>query len=139
MMSMITPPVAIAAYAGAAIAKTDPIKTCLSAIRFGWPAYVVPFLFVLSPNLLMKGENADIIWAVVTAVGGVWMLTIAVIGYFSKVLDIGSRLVFALAGFALLIPAGVVPGGVWVDLGGGVLAAAIVFYLLVQARRNVVS
>jgi len=87
----------------------------------------------------MKGENADIIWAVVTAVGGVWMLTIAVIGYFSKVLDIGSRLVFALAGFALLIPAGVVPGGVWVDLGGGVLAAAIVFYLLVQARRNVVS
>lgn len=109
MMSMITPPVAIAAFSAAVIAKADPLKTSLSAIRFGWPAYVVPFLWVASPPLLMQGSYVDILWALITALGGVWLLTIAVIGYFGKNLSTGQRLIFALGGAALLILPAILP------------------------------
>jgi len=134
MMSMITPPVAIAAYAGATIAKADPIKTCFSAIRFGWPAYVVPFMFVLSPNLLFSGAKLEVAWAVVTAVGGVWLVTVSVIGYFSRNLDAVTRILFAVAGFALLIPANVIPAGIWIDLGG--LAAGVLLIIREIANRR---
>ncbi len=135
MMSMITPPVAIAAYAGAAIAKADAIKTCLSAIRFGWPAYVVPFLFVLSSSFLMKGSNFDIIWATVMAIGGIWMLTIAIIGYFSRALDTITRLLFALVGFALLIPADLVTIGFWIDVGGLSTGIFLIIREIASKRR----
>jgi TRAP transporter 4TM/12TM fusion protein len=134
MMSMITPPVAIAAYAGAAIAKADPIRTCLSAIRFGWPAYVVPFLFVLSPNLLFAGETGEVAWAVATAIGGVWLVTVAVIGFFTRPLAHVMRILMALAGFALLVPANVIPAGIWVDLGGVALGVALIVRELAMGR-----
>ena len=56
MLSMITPPVAIAAFAAATVADSDPIKTATAAVMFGWSAYVVPFLFPLSPELMMQGS-----------------------------------------------------------------------------------
>src|SRR3990170_1469007 len=56
MMSMITPPVAIAAYAAAGLARADPMRTGWEACRVGWSAVVVPFLFVLSPTLLLIGS-----------------------------------------------------------------------------------
>ena len=52
MLSMITPPVAIAALAAATVANSDPMKTGFAAVTFGWSAYLVPFLFVLAPELL---------------------------------------------------------------------------------------
>ena len=55
MMSMITPPVAIAAYAAASLAQTDPMKTGWTAVRFGWIAFIIPFLFIRSPSLLLEG------------------------------------------------------------------------------------
>ena len=136
MMSMITPPVAIAAYAGATIAKADPIKTCFSAIRFGWPAYVVPFLFVLSPLLLFNGPKLEVAWAVATAIGGVWLVTVSVIGYFSRNLDIITRLLFAVAGFALLIPADVIPAGMWVNIGGLIAGVLLMLREIASRRRR---
>jgi TRAP-type uncharacterized transport system fused permease subunit len=49
MMSFVTPPVAVAAFAAASIGKTDPFRTGFESMRFGWVAYIVPFLFVYSP------------------------------------------------------------------------------------------
>ena len=57
MMSMTTPPVAIAAFTAASIAQADPMRTGLAGVRFGWSAYIVPFLFVSSPTLLMQGPR----------------------------------------------------------------------------------
>ncbi len=136
MMSMITPPVALAAYAGAAIAKVDPIKTCLSAIRFGWPAYIVPFLFALSPSLLLSGPPLEVAWALATAVGGVWMGTIAAIGYFGRPLGLPTRGIFAVAAGVLLTPANLFPGGVWVDVAGVGLACALIGYFYAANRRR---
>jgi hypothetical protein len=55
MMSMTTPPVAVAAFAAASIAQADPVRTGFAGVKFGWSAYIVPFLFVSSPTLLMQG------------------------------------------------------------------------------------
>jgi TRAP transporter 4TM/12TM fusion protein len=135
MMSMITPPVAIAAYAAATIAKAEPIKTCLSAIRFGWPAYVIPFLFVLSPSFLFRGDIGAIVLAVASAVGGVWLITVGVIGYFSKPLDPLSRVGFCAAGLALLVPANVFAGAIWTDVAGVIVGALLLTREFTAARR----
>ena len=81
MMSMITPPVAIAAFAAAAIAGAEPMRTGFTAVRFGWTAFIIPFLFVASPNLLLKGEPLDIVMAVLTAIFGVWQVSVGMAGY----------------------------------------------------------
>ena len=63
MMSMITPPVAIAAFAAASLTGADPMRTAFAAVKFGWIAYLIPFLFVFSPNLIMQGATLDIVIA----------------------------------------------------------------------------
>jgi len=110
MMSMITPPVAIAAFAATSLGKADPLQTALEAMRLGWPAYVVPFLFVMSPSLLFIGDGAGFAVAFVTAIGGVWLVSIGLVGYFVRSLTVVRRLLFALAGLALMMPAGVFEG-----------------------------
>ena len=98
MMSMITPPICVAAFAGATIAGSEPMRTGWSAMKFGWTAYIIPFLFILSPSLLMKGDAASIALAFVTAVGGVWLVSIGVVGYFAGHLNPLLRLGFVAAG-----------------------------------------
>ena len=135
MMSMITPPVAIAAFAAASLTGADAMRTGFSAMRFGWFAYVVPFLFVLSPNLLMRGEVINIVIATATATGGVWLVSIAAMGYFTRSLGILDRILFGVAGFALLVPSTGFEGAIYTDIGGVVLGAFLVWRETVAARR----
>jgi len=136
MMSMITPPVAIAAFAAAAIAKADPMKTGWAAVRFGWMAYVVPVLAVLSPTLLLIGDPAEIAFAVVTAITGVWLFSVATVGHLSSTLRPVMRLLFAVAGLATLTPAGLMPGGTIVDIAGIALGSVLVAYDVMRDRRR---
>jgi TRAP transporter 4TM/12TM fusion protein len=135
MMSMLTPPVAIAAFAAASVAKADAMRTGFAAVRLGWSAYVVPFLFVLSPELLMKGDAIDIAITFVTAVAGVWLASIGVVGYFARRLDVGIRLLFVAAGLSLLLPAGAFAWGMWSNAAGAGLAALLLTRELGLARR----
>ena len=57
MMSMITPPIALAAFAAATISGADPMKTGFESMKMGWVAYIIPFLFVLSPTLILRGDT----------------------------------------------------------------------------------
>jgi TRAP-type uncharacterized transport system fused permease subunit len=134
MMSIVTPPVAIAAYAGAAIAKADPIETAVAGIRFGWTAYIVPFLFVFSPSLLMQGDPLQVALAIVTALGGVWLVTVGVIGHLTRSLGSLHRVGFALAGLALMVPAQTFPGAIWTDVGGFLLGSALLTREITAAR-----
>jgi len=138
MMSMITPPVAIAAFTAASLAKTNPMATGFAAVRFGWIAYVVPVLFVLSPSLLLQGSTQSIVLAVVTAVAGVGLICAAVTGYLFRPMDIATRIATGAAGLAMLVPANAVQQGHWVDLAGVALAVVLVTreFLL---RRSVAS
>jgi TRAP transporter 4TM/12TM fusion protein len=137
MMSMITPPVAIAAFAAAGLAGCDGMKAGLSAVRFGWTAYVVPLLFVTSPSLLLIGGAGEIALALFTAVMGVWLVSIAVAGYFSRHLPSANRILFAVAGLLALIPAGAFEGAFYTDIVGAMLGAGLIVteVLLARARR----
>ena len=126
MMSMITPPIAIAAYAAAGIAGADPMRTGLEACRFGWSAYVVPFLFVFSPTLLLIGPADAVALAIVTASLGIWLVSIAVIGFFMRPVSGGLRLLFAASGLLALIPAGAFPGAAVTDAVGAAIGAALI-------------
>ena len=136
MMSMITPPVALAAYAAAGLAGADPIRTGVEACRFGWSAFVVPFLFVFSPTLLLIGSPGAIALALVTAVLGIWLASIAVIGYFVRPLGSWMRALFGFAGLMALIPAGAFAGAIITDAVGAALGAVLIARELGLARRR---
>jgi TRAP-type uncharacterized transport system fused permease subunit len=133
---MITPPVAIAAFTAANLAGTGPMATAWTAVRFGWPAYVIPFLFVLSPTLLMKGDALHVGLAVVTAMAGVGALTAAIAGFFVIRLSLLSRLCIGAAGFALLIPHDGFDLAEWINVAGVLLLAAAWVLLVLEARRR---
>ncbi len=136
MLSMITPPVAIAAFAAATVARSEPMRTAISAVGFGWSAYIVPFLFVLSPELLMRGGVVPVTLAVVTAVAGVWLVSVGFIGFFTRPLNLAFRGLFVVAGFALLLPASAFEGAVWTDPAGLALAAFLVVREVMGARQT---
>ena len=68
MLSMITPPVALAAFAAASLAEARQMRTGFEAMRFGWCAYLVPFLFIYNPALLMSGAFTDILLVTIRVV-----------------------------------------------------------------------
>jgi TRAP transporter 4TM/12TM fusion protein len=139
MMSMITPPVAIAAYAAASLAQTDPMKTGWAAVRFGWVAYIIPFLFVRSPSLLLTGDPITIAVAIVTALAGVWMVCAAFTGFCTRLLDLPTRIGFGVAGLLLFIPAESMYYGALTDVAGLALGAVLVTreFLAVSRQRRI--
>jgi TRAP transporter 4TM/12TM fusion protein len=126
MMSMTTPPVAIAAFTAASIAQADPIRTGFAGMRFGWSAYIVPFLFVSSPTLLMQGPIPDVVLAVGTAIMGVYLVSVAVAGFMTRPTGPLLRIAFALSGLAMMVPAHAFKGAIWTDLGGFVVGAVLI-------------
>ncbi|WP_369856649.1 TRAP transporter permease [Candidatus Thalassolituus haligoni] len=105
MMSMITPPIAIGAFFAASIAGADPIKTAFTSMRLGWTAYIVPFLFVTTPALLLLGDTGDIVIAISTTLAGVWAISVGFVGYFGQRLGSLQRFGFIASGALLLFPA----------------------------------
>jgi TRAP transporter 4TM/12TM fusion protein len=126
IMSMVTPPVALSAFAAANIAGSDVDKTGWTATRIGWAAYLVPFLFALSPSLLMQGEPLAIVWAVLTASLGIWLGTIGVVGHLQRTVGPGARVLFIVAGVLTLIPFDMFRGAVFTDIVGLTLGAILV-------------
>jgi TRAP transporter 4TM/12TM fusion protein len=137
MLSMITPPVCIASYAAATIGKTDPIKTGWAAMRLCSIAYVVPFLFVFSPTLLLIGHWYDVLASVLTAVGGAILLGVGIVGYLFRPVGAVKRVFFITAAIGLLIP--IVQTGdfatvTWLTNGIGFVVAAALLTIECMAR-----
>jgi TRAP transporter 4TM/12TM fusion protein len=132
MMSMITPPIALAAFAAASIAKASSMATGWAAMRFGWSAYVIPVLFVFSPTLILIGAPMEIGLAVITAIMGVWLISAALAGFFAQMMSPLMRLLFALFGLMALVPAGMFEGAVYSDIAG--VVGGIVL-MVVDIRR----
>ena len=138
MLSMITPPVAIAAFAAATVAGSDPMKTAGAAVQFGWSAYIVPFMFVVAPELLMQGSVWLILQTSITAIFGVWMVSAGFVGYFSRPLDMLHRVIFIGAGVLMMIPASAMEYGNWTDIVGA-LAAILLILKETRATRSALS
>ncbi|MEW6662384.1 MAG: TRAP transporter permease [Bacillota bacterium] len=103
-VSAITPPVALAAYAGAAISGSEPMKTGYTAFRLGIAAYVVPFMFFYAPEILVIGSPSIIILRAVTALVGIYALASAVQGYFFGRTHLVIRAILLLACAGLVTP-----------------------------------
>lgn len=101
----ITPPVALAAYAGSAIARANPLKTGVTATRLAIGAFIIPYMFVLSPQLLLIGGNFfHLILSIGTALLGMISISAALSGYFIKPLKKFESVILFLAGLFLIDP-----------------------------------
>ena len=134
IMSLITPPIATAAFVAATIARTDPMAAGWTAMRFGWASYIVPFLFVYSPALIMKGTVLEIVGVVILSIAGIWFVCAGMTGYAFRVMPLFSRIAFVIAGILLLMPFQAAAINGWINVAGLVLGAALVIYE-VKARR----
>jgi TRAP-type uncharacterized transport system fused permease subunit len=134
MMSLITPPVAPAAYVAAAIAGSPSMATGWTAMRFGWSSYIVPFLFVYSPAILMQGSAVDIAIVTLTSLFGIWLICAAMTGFFTRVLPAGMRAAFSAAGIMMLLPHQASTLLAWINIAGAAAGIALVFYEF-RARR----
>ncbi|MGE4373921.1 MAG: TRAP transporter permease [Xanthobacter sp.] len=121
VMSAITPPVALAAYAGAGLAGSDPMKTSVESFKLGLAAFIVPFMFFTSHELLMQGEWVNIAHVFITALFGMFLLSASVIGYYFGKLGSVGRIALLIAAIAM-IDSG------WFSNGVGI-AIAIGLYL----------
>lgn len=104
VMSFLTPPVAIAAYVAATIARSEPLQTGFTGVRLGIIAYVVPFVFALSPSLILLGSVGDILLTVTSALLGTVFLSVAFVGYLFNRLSVFKRVWFAVGALALIAP-----------------------------------
>jgi TRAP transporter 4TM/12TM fusion protein len=140
MMSFVTPPVAVASFAAASIAKTDPFRASFESMRFGWIAYIVPFLFVFSPTLLMIGEPLHIAVDFATAVAGICLMSMGFLGYSLRPIGWPERVTYMLVGACLLAPIALFAQAIYANLLGAVFAAAMLareFILRARARGPV--
>jgi TRAP transporter 4TM/12TM fusion protein len=129
VMSFVTPPVCLAVYAAASIGKADMFKTGYQAIRLSIAAYIVPFIFVYHPALLLQGTVFEVLEAVVTAVIGISLVAIAVEGYLFRPLDWVRRILLCGGGIITMIP------GWKTDLLGLAIALPIVFWEWKKNRK----
>ncbi len=122
VMSAITPPVALAAYAGAAIAQSDPMRTSVESFKIGLAAFIVPFIFFFNDGLLMQGDWGNIIHVFFTALLGIYLLASSVQGWLFGVINWPLRV---LVGAAAI---GMISGG-WISDLLGLSVAALVFFI----------
>jgi TRAP-type uncharacterized transport system fused permease subunit len=127
-ISAITPPVALASYAAAAIANADPWKTSLTALRLGLASFVIPYMFVFSPALLGIGATSQMIVNTMAAFVGVLALAASLIGWLLIKIHVILRLVL-FAGAIMLIMPGLVGDGL-----GLVLIVGVAVYCWARAR-----
>lgn len=120
VIGFITPPVAIGAYAAAGIAGANPFKTGFTASRIGLAGFIIPFMFVYGPSLLMIGSPVKIIVTTITAIIGILALAGSLEGYFLRECQVWERVV--LFGVALML----IKPGIYTDLLG-ILAMAAIF------------
>ena len=102
--SSITPPVAIASYAAAAIAGTDPWKTSLLAFKLGLSVFIIPYMFVYGPALLGLAPVLEVTWVFITAMIGIFCLSVSCIGWLFVDLRGIERLIYLSAALLLIQP-----------------------------------
>lgn len=128
MLSMITPPIAIASFAAASVAQTSPWKTAFASLKVGAGVYLVPVAFVLQPELLMLGSAGDLLLAAARCALAIAVFSAAAVGHVARPIGRPLRGVLALVALPGVLPFGsVVPDSVlWFSAGAG---AALLLWL----------
>ena len=125
----ITPPVALAAYAGSAIAKSDPMRTALNASKLAIGAFLIPYIFCLNPAMLLIDTNVpEFVLIIITSVIGMFAISAAIEGYMTTHLNPVFRIALAAAGLMLIYP------GMVTDIIGIVITVGIFVIQMAQKR-----
>jgi len=106
MLSMITPPIALAAFAAASLAQAPQLQTGYQSFRFGWIAYLLPFLFIYKPGLLMMGSALDIVYVLASSIVALVLVVGGGLGHALRPIGLGSRLLWVLLGLLTIAPLG---------------------------------
>ena len=127
----ITPPVALAAYAGSAIAKADPMKTGFNATKLAIAAFIVPYIFAFSPQMLFVDVTGafQVVQICISALLGIFGVAAALNGFLYRPIPALLRVAMAVGGLGMMIP------GTATDIAGFVLVVGIVLYQRFSARR----
>lgn len=125
----VTPPVALAAYAGAGISGGNPLKTGINASKLAIAAFIIPYIFVLSPVILMiEGSALDLLLSTITALIGMVALSSSLIGFLADHCRLPERLLLAVGGLLMIKP------GLLTDVVGIVLFGLVLFLQLKRRR-----
>jgi TRAP transporter 4TM/12TM fusion protein len=131
IISNVTPPVAVAAYAGAGLANADPLKTGYEAFFLASAGYLVPFVFVYNPALVLAGSKAEIAYACLTAVLGIFALSAGIQGWFWGTLKGIQRFLLVIAAFLLIWY------GFWTDaIGIALMGLCLTWQRFLQKERG---
>ncbi|MGB2477917.1 MAG: TRAP transporter permease [Paracoccaceae bacterium] len=125
MLSMLTPPVAIAAFVAANLAKADAMRTALEAVRIGWPAYLIPFIFIATPELLLNGSLPMILIMFVKSLIGVAIITSGIVGFWKVELNSFERLLLMISGIIVLLPVSLADEIAWLIFGSVLITFGI--------------
>lgn len=137
MMSFVTPPVAIAAFFAANLAGADPMRTGWIAMRFSWTAYIVPFIFVFSPSLLLQNSSwVETAYSITLAIVGVWFVSAGMVGYGLRLMSTWLRTASVTSGALLLLPIGMAGWVVYANVLGALLAVAVTAVGLADRRKD---
>ena len=131
----ITPPVALAAYAGSAIAKSNPMKTGINATKLAIAAFIVPYIFAYNPSMLFVGNVAwyDVIIISITALLGLFGIAAALNGYLYRKIPVVLRIALVAGGLGMMIP------GLASDLIGLAVVAAVVAFQYFSNKKQTAS
>lgn len=128
----ITPPVALAAYAGSAIAKSDPLKTGITATRLAITAFIIPYVFVLQPKMLfINAEVFEVIKIVLTSFAGIVAISAGMEGYFRTKMAWYERILILGAGLCLITP------DTLTDIIGIALLILCIIYQTIKVKKAV--
>ena len=127
----LTPPVALASYAGAAIARANPMKTALTSTKLAIGAFIVPYIFALNPAMLFVDTSTfEVILIIITSVVGMFAISAALEGYIFTHMPWYQRVISAVGGLLLIYP------GIVTDLIGMALVALMFIMHLASKRKN---
>ena len=131
----ITPPVALAAYAGSAIAKSNPMKTGINATKLAIAAFIVPYIFAYSPSMLLENLNGafEVVQIAATSIIGIFGVAACLNGYLFKHMPLVFRIVILVGGLLLMVPSTIT------DLIGVVMVVAIVVMQFLMSKKTVQS
>jgi TRAP transporter 4TM/12TM fusion protein len=135
MYSFITPPVALGAYAASGLSGSPPLYTGYVAWKIALPGFILPFIFVYWPALLLNGSWGQISQVTVTAIFGVLFLSVAIAGFFKRKLRLWERALMTVAG-AALVHGSLITDIIGFGLGVAIMAAS---HLMVKKQAKLKS
>jgi TRAP-type uncharacterized transport system fused permease subunit len=104
VISMITPPVALAAYAAASIGEADLWETGIAAFKIAIPGFLIPFIFVYDNGLLLKGPWVEIVWRTLITIIGIIGLAGSIMGYYARRTTLFDRVLLFIGSILLILP-----------------------------------